>query len=284
MLRRVRSAVRYRLQSRSLKKVVFCATTGRSGTDHVARVLDSHSGIVARHEPNPSFFGLPNIAANEGDDSICRELWLREKRSQVVRAAVDTGSQYYVETNHLFLKTFADCAVREFKGRIMVLHIRRSPVGVANSLYQLKHQPGTGTGYRWYCDFASPGNLLQIDRHLRPYGDFHHDFYAALWYWFELEARVDRFRSLYPSVPVFTLPFDRISDPAAYEELLAWIGISGAVDEDECGRRVNVKPAEKLRGAIPKREASSMYEQFISLLAEENLKLPSSARFYPDGH
>src|SRR5450755_1574990 len=86
-----------RLMTRRLEKVVFTATTGRSGTKALAMFLSSVRDCIALHEPYPIMCGPVQRAATYGNTALVDKVYWRIKSINIVRAAV--GSRYYVEAN-----------------------------------------------------------------------------------------------------------------------------------------------------------------------------------------
>src|SRR5215472_19248542 len=101
----------YALRSRTVERLIFTATTGRSGTLTLTRIFAGIPGCRALHEPYPVMHDEALRAANYGD-SAALDRFYRAKSINILRAAA--GYQYYLEANHLFIKTFVAHAVREF--------------------------------------------------------------------------------------------------------------------------------------------------------------------------
>jgi hypothetical protein len=201
-LLRSASAHLLRLSCAGVEAYVFSATTGRSGSLTLAHVLESLRDAVVFHEPDP----IMHSRHLSGPDRLASldDLFWRRKRIEVHRAA--RGHRYYVETNHQFIKGFADQAAAWFGGRLRVVHLRRDPVSVAASFYRMSSIPGRPRrGSLWLLDPRSEDNLIQLGEELFGEGEFGHDYYKCLWYWYETEARVRRFRERHPTVPVLSI-------------------------------------------------------------------------------
>ena len=112
----------------------------------------------------------------------------------------------YIETNHLFLKSFADVAIESFKDMKLV-HLIRSPLEVAKSQYYRKEwigDPGRtyprnyawayrGDDGKWYCRHALTGKeqiFKDISIPLNRYKQL-------LVQWIEIENRAMRFLEKY---------------------------------------------------------------------------------------
>lgn len=186
------------LRTRGLNKVIFSATTGRSGTMSLARILAAVPHTFASHEVYPIMNGQWLKAASYGNTEEVRRYYERVKAIYIRRAAI--GMRHYAEMNHLFLKTFIEYAVEDFGERLEVIHLVRPAIEVALSIYQRKDWPGTEKGNKWWLDYHAPTNLIQLSKLFDGAGEFSHPFYKALWYWYETQARVSDWQERLPQV------------------------------------------------------------------------------------
>lgn len=265
-LLRSASARLLRLSCAGVEAYVFSATTGRSGSLTLANVLESLQDAVVFHEPDPIMHSR-HLSGPERLASL-DELFWRRKRIEVHRAA--RGHRYYVETNHQFVKGFADQAAAWFGDRLRVVHLRRDPVSVAASFYRMSSIPGLPRrGSLWLLDPRSDDNLVQLGAVLFGEGEFSHDYYKCLWYWYETEARVRRFQERHPRVPVQTITTGDLNDLEKVRGLLQGLGL--AYDEASLARRVGQRHNEKshdVQNLLPREEAERMTARFTGLLSE----------------
>jgi hypothetical protein len=205
-------------------------------------------------------------AASYGDQRTL-DRFCRTKSISILRAAA--GHRYYLEANHLFIKTFVAHAAREFGDRLAIVHLVRRPVEVAMSLYRLQVLPGNESGNRWLLDHRAPLNRIRIADALD--GDeFSHPFYKVLWYWFETEARIAEWRRRLPAVPFVRFETGWLKDPERLVALAIALGV--AVDSRQIhsmiGVTENTKAHEKLIAPLPPEEAERMLENFVALLKQ----------------
>lgn len=204
---------------------VFVATTGRSGTAALQRVFTSAKGCIALHEPYPKMHAGILTSRSVGDGSAAHATYWTRKSTNIRRAS--SGHDVYVETNHLFIKSFHDYAIADLGSRLHVVHLRRHPVGVARSMARLPAIPGTRTGDLWYFNFNHPGNLISgAAEELGDGGRFSHPFFRSLWYWYEVEARIVMTKGDHPWLDVFCLEWTDRIDPSAVGALLQWAGLA----------------------------------------------------------
>lgn len=251
------------LRTRTVERLIFTATTGRSGTHTLARIFAGIPGCHALHEPYPVMNDEALRAASYGDSDALERFYLA-KSINILRAAA--GYRYYLEANHLFIKTFVAQAARDFGKRLAVIHLVRPPLEVATSIYRLSRQPGTETGNRWLLDYRAPLNRIRIADALD--GEFSHLFYRGLWYWFEIESRVQEWRQRLPAIPFVRFETDWLNQSKRVFTLATELGV--AVDERQIDSLVGVKEGtrenQKLVAPLQIDEAHRMFEKFVTLL------------------
>ena len=186
-----------RYRTRHIGAFVFVATTGRSGSATLTRVFQAADRAVSTHEPYP-ILTSPFPPRSDDCHYLSKVFW-RIKRINIHRAAL--GHRYYIETNHQFIKRFCEAAVCEFYPRIRVVHLVRDPVSVATSFHAIGSIPGkTESGIRYLLDPHGPDNVLDPRNMFEPLDSPYDDFARCLWYWYETEARIARFRTNHPEL------------------------------------------------------------------------------------
>lgn len=157
---------------------------------------------------------------NRGDDERVRREFLLRKLPRIYQATC--GARSYVETNHMFIKCFAEEAVRAFGNKLRVVHLYRDADEVAASLYHRGSIPGTDYGDRWLLQPDAERNLIRCAED----GDTRdvHPYLRCLWYWYEIEARVIEFRDRHPDVPLVDIHTQELNDPDTVERLFCRLG------------------------------------------------------------
>ncbi len=163
------------------KRLVFCVTTGRSGTKLLARALNAYRGVTARHEPKPTFSSA--FRAVLAAPAVAREFW---ERSKLPRIARERGSTY-VETSHVFGLGFLPDLLA-LGARPGLILLRREPSEVARSLWCLGDIPGRSLkGIKYYL---SPFDVSRDADGLDPRKvERWHDYQLCYWYALELDRR-----------------------------------------------------------------------------------------------
>jgi len=263
-----------RLRTRELERVIFTATTGRSGTLTLSKLFSTVPACIAMHEAPPIMNGPVLEAANFGNVALLERVYRQIKSINILRASI--GYRYYMEANHLFVKTFIQQAVQDFGDRLAVIHLVRDPIEVATSIFRLQDYPGTERGNYWWLDYRAPSNLLQIADVLDSHSDFSHPFYRALWYWHEVEARIAAMRAQMPTLKVCRFETNWLNNVskvyALFDEL--HVEYDKLLLAARVGIREHDKEDEKTGPALARGRAQEMLSQFRALLGQRGFDLP----------
>jgi hypothetical protein len=245
-----------------VERFIFCATTGRSGTESLSAVLAAGQGVVSTHEPFPIMNSHILRAAAAGRAKPVRFAWSCLKLPTILRGA--RGHRVYAETNHQFVKVFADLAYEEFGPRLAVIHLVRDRLAVARSLYELGMIPGTPVGSRWLLDPAAPTNIVPFS--IVAERGLSHPFHRCLWYCLETEARADAARRrLAPGCTWVDIDIEMLNSKEGLERLDQALDLRMARNSSElAGQRFNRKrKSVRERRRLPADEAGKLYQQFL---------------------
>ena len=257
--------------TRGLERLIFTATTGRSGTMTLAKLFSIVPDCVALHEPAPAMDGPVLKAASYGDATFVSRVYRQHKSLNILRAAV--GYRYYMEANELFVKTFIQQAIDDFGDRMTIVHLVRPPIEVAMSLFRLQHYPGTDIGNDWFLDYRAPTNLIKIADLLDADTEVSHPFYKALWYWYEIEMRISAWRIRKPSLKVIRFETDWLNDKCRIIDFFDNLEIDHDKSRIDAmvGRRENLKKDLKHIAPLPREQAQRMLFRFQELLAHRGV-------------
>jgi hypothetical protein len=262
------------LRTRQLQKVIFTATTGRSGTLSLAKIFSSIPECFATHEAHPVMNGPVLEAASYDNAALVDRVYGRIKSINIRRASL--GHRYYMEANHLFIKTFIQQAIQDFGDRLTIIHLVRPPVEVATSIYRLQEYPGTEIGNRWWLDFRAPSNLIRMAEILDSRTEFSHPFYRALWYWYEVEQRISAWRARIPGLRIARFETDWLNDIQRIFALLD--GLDMVYDKQRVAALVGIREHDKEQmkksPALPPAQAQEMASRFRDLLMQRGFELP----------
>lgn len=200
----------FRLLCGGVDHFVFVATTGRSGS-HTLQVLSTAmSNTYACHEDHPILNKQAMIEFNQLSDERMKLEFNSRKLLKIILHVL--GKSNYVETNHMFIKCFADEAYRVFGDRLRVIELSRDSEDVALSIFNSGAIPGSELGNKWYLDPRAPRNVIQIAGDLYGDGRFRDDYYKCLWYWYEIKARTSLFKRQHPCVKIAELATENLND------------------------------------------------------------------------
>ncbi|HEX9998178.1 MAG TPA: hypothetical protein VGB45_13645 [Abditibacterium sp.] len=202
---------------RDVKGFIFLATTGRSGTLSFDEILKAVPHCVSLHEPEPIMNGEVLRRHNEGDDTLMEQVFREFKLPTIYKTAA--GAHWYIESNHLFIKSFCEAAAREFGDRMQVLHITRDRHAVARSFLKRGSIPGTKWGNEWLGNYRAPLNQIDVADALDNDARFAHPYFKVLWYWYEIEARTLVFRARHPQIRVHDFQTESFNDADALHAL-----------------------------------------------------------------
>ncbi len=241
----------------SVDSYIFVATTGRSGSTSLSRIFEAADNAVCLHEPYPAMQSRhPDPASKK---AFFEHKFRNKKKINILRAAA--GHRYYLETNHMFLKNFFEPAADYFGHRLRVIHLVRDPVRVASSFFAIDSIPGkAGMGSLYLLNPAHEDNLIQVNDLLEGDPEFGHDLYKCLWYWYEIEARVQHYRTTYPELRWADLKTEELNEKSALARMFGEIGVQ--FDEQKLdqlvGNRSNLKK-ERKQQAVDWNEAEKMH-------------------------
>jgi hypothetical protein len=216
----------YQRNCKNVRHFTFVATTGRTGTRTLADIFAGIDDCTSLHEPYPVMNSELMIQANNGNDDLAEKTFYGSKLFYIYRACVKNKSKYYIETNHMFIKSFAEYAVEHFYPRINVIHLSRDSKDTAYSLYQLNTIPGTPEGNRWYLDYRATNNKIKISEYFNGSHEFDHPFYRCLWYVYEIEARIKYFKTSHPDIPVFEIFMSDLNSVDRLRELFDFLDMN----------------------------------------------------------
>ncbi|MFQ5563594.1 MAG: hypothetical protein ACE5FO_08495 [Parvularculaceae bacterium] len=198
-----------RLICRDVDSFVFVATTGRTGTQSLSAIFSAVEGFRAFHEPHPIMNGAVLERAGAGDAQFIKNEFFRFKLPGVYwRAKFSKG---YFESNHLFIKTFADETAEALGDRLKAIYLFRDPDAVASSYFN-RHPPQGAPGANaaqdpdiWVLRPDAKTNLLDMADLLERRDPRERHYLRFVWYSFETEARATDFHLRHPEIRMVAL-------------------------------------------------------------------------------
>lgn len=147
------------------RQLVVTVSPGSTATHFIARLLATGRRTVAHHQGEPTMSGpwLRRVTHDRPETSFEeRRVKAAALRWQLSRV-LDRG--YLVDSNHMFLKTYADVVLDEFNlGELIVLDLRRDVTSLAKSMMDRGwFSPLAPAWPNWLIPPTAPGAMFPID-------------------------------------------------------------------------------------------------------------------------
>lgn len=116
----------------------------------------------------------------------------------------------------------------------------RDPICVASSFYSINTIPGkTGRGKLYLLDPDDEENILKISEIMNQKNETENDLLKCLWYWYEIEARIQQYKQNYPNVFRYILRTDELNDKVALLKMFGKLGME--VEEKKISNFVGIR-------------------------------------------
>lgn len=200
--------------------LTFSINTGRTGSSYLAHVLSFAAELDVHHEASPDMAGRTLVEAKErGLKRTYHERFMK-KVVAIKRRMYARPHLRYVETSHLFAKTFEDVVMDEFYSKrrcdVHIIVLRRRIEDIAFSLARLHFDAML---YDWYY---TPGDQISV---LNPIAMADESERIA-GYLYDVEAHVARFRERYPQVPIIEVYLEDIASPDGVRQLYTQLSLN----------------------------------------------------------
>ncbi|QDV82916.1 hypothetical protein [Planctomycetes bacterium TBK1r] len=170
------------MNGQEFPRLVFCVTTGRSGTGLLTRQMSRFQGVYSAHEEEPNFVDV--MRCSQSDPRKAKEFLIESKLPSIKW----TKSSLYFDSSHLFCKGFFEPLVDLGLFPDLII-LRRDMRSVAKSLLALGTIPSRSSlGRRYLLQPDDPGVLAL--------GNWEHlsDYQLCYWYCVETERRACLYR------------------------------------------------------------------------------------------
>ncbi|MCB0402128.1 MAG: hypothetical protein KDD41_08595 [Flavobacteriales bacterium] len=223
------------------KQYIFCINTGRAGSEYLANILSTANSVWADHEPEPQMIGkyLNLVTEKEYAETYAqREFKVAEIR-KIIRSSFKTN---YIETNHMFIKTFYDVVIKKLKP-VKVVFLKRNLVDTLHSFYQLGYFSDRNEAWKeWmispYAKTAALPCLLREEEK--------DDVGLSLAYLLDIYYRGYRFMEEYPEIPVIEVALEDLNDRDKVLELFHFLNLKPTAGTyDLIGQRKNNRSERK---------------------------------------
>ena len=105
-------------------RMLFCINSGRSGSEYLSKLLCTAKGVNSFHEPEPNMSGkyLRMINEFQYPETFKKRRYKCKGIKKILKRM--SSNEIYCETNHMFIKTFFDVILEDFKN-VEVIILRR---------------------------------------------------------------------------------------------------------------------------------------------------------------
>lgn len=228
--------------SRKGIKYIFSINSGRAGSEYLSSLLGCAPNVYSFHEPKPQMIGdcLRLVSRN----GLKQTFSARRLKSKEILKTVSNFPEgaIYVETNHMFIKTFYDVVVHDLE-KISVVYLQRDFLKTLKSFVQLCYFSKKNA--IWPDWMISPNaktakiNCIGDDDSL-DYIDL------SIAYLIDIEARARTFKLEYPEIPFYELSLESLNCPDFVENLFDMLGVPFSLKTKEViGKKINHRSSIK---------------------------------------
>ncbi len=271
------------LTTEANNRLIFSINPGRSGSNYLAELLGTAEEVISHHEAEPTITGKYIEAINKNNyEQSFSERWIKVEELKKSLSNLSPG-QVYVETNHMFIKTFFDVVTERFKDNVEIIILRKKPCFGLKKLYRV------GVLFTKKSCLAQIGCLAQTlklqaikcigkDEELDQYD-------LCIAYLIDMEARASRFQKDYPWVKTYEVYLENLNDYNLVEKLFADLGITpSAKTREVCATPVNLRLAKKQEinvGQVSWEYCHKRIAMYVEKAKSMGLEMPKTLAWNP---
>jgi hypothetical protein len=247
---------------------IFSVNPGRSGSEYLSALLSTVGGTVAFHEAKPKMHkDVLDSATKEGLNRTRPQRL--DKITEIRRLLSESGASTYVETNHMFAKTFFDIALEELPPEpVAVVILRRPWAKVMRSFLSLgyfsDHNPV------WI-------DWMRVPQMEGPAQDSIHpedQMGAVAEYLLKIEQRAQEIQDWYPDIRYVDCSLEALQSHEGVTDLFDRLGFNEDTHgdlESLVGTPVNERQKKKKRLQLPtpsEQECKAFLEDYLPARAD----------------
>ena len=257
---------------------VFCINAGRSGSNYLAELLDSASNATAYHEPEPKMIKqhLTSVTKSQYSASY-KKRKVKIRGIQGLCHNLPKGHSY-IETNHMFIKTFYDVVMNELPN-VRVIRLQRELSLVLKSFVELNYF--TQNNKFWPYWMISPAAVTGAVECPMPYEKMD-QIDRTIAYLIDIQGRAERFKNEYPEALILDIKLEALNEPAEVKGLFDWLDLratEGSLNFAE--KRINSRQRIKKKHNNPVclEYCKERVGQYLSRLEQRQITYPKSLYF-----
>jgi hypothetical protein len=225
-------------------RLIFSINPGRSGSKYLSQLLGTAAEVTSFHEAQPPMVGnyLQMIERKPYEQSLKQ----RKIKSITIQnqLLLFLEGQVYAESNHMFIKTFFDVILKDFKHtNIQVITLHRNLAQTLKSFIELGYF--SSHNKYWPLWFSSPNAItaaipcIGCDASLDQYD-------LCIAYLIDIQARAIRFQQNYPFIKNHLVRLENFKNYDYIEELFNQLEITPTPATQEILlKKFNTKDAKK---------------------------------------
>ncbi|MDQ3112242.1 MAG: hypothetical protein M3R17_20345 [Bacteroidota bacterium] len=253
---------------------IFCINTGRSGSDYLAKLLDSAAEVSAFHEPKPEMTkAMLGLVTN---DTYRNTFSKRAFKARAIRKlAKSVNAKVYAETNHMFIKTFPDVVAKRLKN-VKVIFLKRNLIDTLYSFYELGYFSDWEHSWKEWMILPN-AKTAAIQTMIK--GEKPDQVSLIIGYLLDIRARAARFKSEFPAVPVYEINLYELNDKVHLVKMFEWLNITPTEKTYELiGKKQNDRTdlKKKIGGTVPdKPYLKQRFYEHIEKLKALGIEIPA---------
>jgi hypothetical protein len=256
------------------RQYIFCINTGRSGSDYLAKLLDSAAEVSAFHEPKPemtrAMLGL--VTNNTYRNTFSKRAF---KAKAIRELAKSVNAKVYAETNHMFIKTFCDVVAKRLKN-VKVVFLKRNLIDTLYSFYELGYFSNWEESWKEWMILPN-AKTAAIQTMIK--GEKPDQVSLIIGYLLDIRARAARFKAEFPSVPVYEINLYELNDSEQVKKMFAWLNITPTEETYALiGKKQNDRAElkQKIGGTVPdKPYLKQRFYEHVEKLQAAGVKIPA---------
>ncbi len=245
---------------------IFSINTGRAGSQYLSNILSTAEDVCADHEPEPKMIGdiLKLVEGKSYKETYKARIF---KTNTIKNILIASSCSTYIETSHMFIKTFFDVATNVLQN-VKIVFLKRSLVDTLHSFYQLGYFSDRNKAWKdWmispYAVTSAIPCLLEENEK--------DDIGLSLAYLIDIYARGYRFVEDNPSIPIYHITLEELNDKEKVKELFTNLNIIPTeATLQQIGGKINIRMEKKKKFGSKEISKEYLLERCLSYI--EKLK------------
>ncbi|GFE71052.1 hypothetical protein [Chroococcus sp. FPU101] len=256
-------------------QLIFCINSGRAGSNYLAELLGTTEEIISYHEPDPAMNGSYLSLINQYDYNYSfkkRRIKSQSIKNILLKLPKD---KIYCETNHMFIKTFFDVVIHDFKN-IEVIILRRRLASVLKSFIELGYFSSKNPN--WSGWMSSPNavtsaiSCIASDQNLDQYD-------LCIAYLIDIEARAIRFQKTYSWLKIHEVRLESLIEFSNIQELCKQLKVTPTEKTENMYKvKINQRSSAKLKYGTQQvgiDYCQQRIKQYIDKATQKGIVIPS---------